>query len=217
MSLDVRADSHKQVLRITNYNPDRSLYKPRTQSNLDLTRRQDTISSSGESFEAVTEDVAPTLTFKIEFAGIGISLINRRMVEVVFISMDTLNFEYINNTVAQAVNLSCGTLQVDNQLHDALFPVILQPTPIAKASGVASSPTVQASVIWLKDQGWLVLVIDIYSHDYPHYHIAHGVLFIKYCSILLQALTIEADEDLLFSIYDLSQIKGVSWEDGTEE
>jgi vacuolar protein sorting-associated protein 13A/C len=34
---------------------------------------------------------------------------------------------------------------------------------------------------------------------------------------LLQALTIEADEDVLFSIYDLSQIKGVSWEDGTEE
>jgi vacuolar protein sorting-associated protein 13A/C len=42
-------------------------------------------------------------------------------------------------------------------------------------------------------------------------------MFIKYCSILLQALTIEADEDLLFAIYDLTKIKGVSWEDGTEE
>lgn len=39
----------------------------------------------------------------------------------------------------------------------------------------------------------------------------------KYCSILLQALTIEADEDLLFSIYDLTQIKGASWEDEKEE
>lgn len=45
----------------------------------------------------------------------------------------------------------------------------------------------------------------------------HGVMFIKYCSILLQALTIEADEDLLFAIYDLTKIKGVSWEDGGEE
>jgi vacuolar protein sorting-associated protein 13A/C len=42
-------------------------------------------------------------------------------------------------------------------------------------------------------------------------------MFIKYCSILLQALTIEADEDLLFAIYDLTKIKGVSWEEGTEE
>jgi vacuolar protein sorting-associated protein 13A/C len=40
---------------------------------------------------------------------------------------------------------------------------------------------------------------------------------VKYCSILLQALTIEADEDLLFSIYDLTQIKGASWERDTHE
>ena len=45
----------------------------------------------------------------------------------------------------------------------------------------------------------------------------HGVMFIKYCSVLLQALTIEADEDLLFAIYDLTKIKGVSWEESTEE
>jgi len=77
VSLDVRAEGYKQVLRITNYNPDRSLYKPRTQSNLDSTTRQDTISSSAEAFEVVTEDVAPSLTFKVEFAGIGISLINK--------------------------------------------------------------------------------------------------------------------------------------------
>ena len=45
----------------------------------------------------------------------------------------------------------------------------------------------------------------------------HGVIFIKYCSILLQALTIEADEDLLFAIYDLTQIKGASWDDELEK
>ena len=39
----------------------------------------------------------------------------------------------------------------------------------------------------------------------------------KYCSILLQALTIEADEDFLYALYDLTQIKGVSWDEGQEE
>lgn len=47
--------------------------------------------------------------------------------------------------------------------------------------------------------------------------IEHGVLFVKYCSILLQALTIEADEDFLFAIYDLTQVKGASWEENAEE
>ena len=41
---------------------------------------------------------------------------------------------------------------------------------------------------------------------------AHGVFFIKYCSILLQALTIETDEDFLLSLYDLTKIQGASWD-----
>ncbi|KAJ7706184.1 vacuolar protein sorting-associated protein 13 [Mycena rosella] len=198
VSLDVRADGHKQVLRITNYNPELSLYKPKRTNSIPLSRH-DTISGSAEAFDAITEEILPTLAFTVDFAGIGISLVNKKMVEVIYVSLNALKFEYTNSAVAQAVNLSCGTLQIDNQLHDALYPVILQPTPIPKESnGTTALPTMQASVIWLKDQ-------------------EHGVLFVKYCSILLQALTIEADEDLLFSIYDLTQIKGASWEEGVPD
>ncbi|KAJ7783787.1 vacuolar protein sorting-associated protein 13 [Mycena maculata] len=198
VSLDVRADGHKQVLRITNYNPELSLYKPKRANSVPPTR-QDTISGNAEAFDAITEEVPPSLAFTVDFAGIGISLVNKKLVEVIYVSMNELKFEYTNSAVAQAVNLSCGVLQIDNQLHDALYPVILQPTPIPKESnGTAALPTVQASVIWLKDQ-------------------EHGVLFVKYCSVLLQALTIEADEDLLFSIYDLTQIKGASWEEGVAD
>ncbi|KDR84988.1 hypothetical protein GALMADRAFT_233521 [Galerina marginata CBS 339.88] len=199
VSLDVRADGQKQILRITNYNPEQSLYKPRPRSGSVSVSRQDTISSTAEAFEAVTEQVDSNLTVLVDLAGIGISLINKRMVEVVYLVVDAIKFEYTDSTVAQSINVACGMLQVDNQLHEAIFPVVLQPTPIAKESAdVGALPTVQASVIWLKDQ-------------------EHGVLFIKYCSILLQALTIEADEDLLFAVYDLTQIKGASWEDGTAD
>lgn len=151
--MDVRADGHKQVLRITHYNAEQSVYKPKRRSTSGLAR-SDTAISGLEAFEAVTEEVLPTFTFDVDFAGIGISLVNRKMVEVVYVSMDTMKFEYNDSAVAQAVNVSCGTLQIDNQLHEALYPVILQPTPIAKQSnGVAALPTVQGSVIWLKDQG----------------------------------------------------------------
>ncbi|CAK5280530.1 unnamed protein product [Mycena citricolor] len=199
VSLDVRADGPRQVLRITNYNPEVSLYKPKRANSTPL-QRQDTISGSTEAFDAITEEAPPSFAFTVDFAGIGISLINKKMVEVVYVSLNALKFEYTDSAVAHAVTLSCGTLQIDNQLHDALYPVIIQPTPIPKGNngGTAALPTVQGSVIWLKDQ-------------------AHGVLFVKYCSILLQALTVEADEDLLFSIYDLTQIKGASWESGVSD
>ncbi len=83
LSLDVRADGNKQVLSITNYNADVSLYKPRQRSMSLTSARQDTISSSGDGFEVVNATVQPTLTFSIEFSGIGISLVNRRLLEIV--------------------------------------------------------------------------------------------------------------------------------------
>lgn len=153
VSLDVRADGHKQVLRISNYNPELSLYRPRRSNSISL-MRQDTISSSQDAFEAVQEEVPPTFILLIDLGGIAISLINRKMIEVVYLSANALKFEFTDSPVSQDVNLSCGTLQIDNQLHDALFPVVLQPTPISKESnGVASLPTIQGSIIWLKDRG----------------------------------------------------------------
>ena len=154
VSLDVRANAQKQVLRITNYIAEQSLYKPRQRGSSVSVTRQDTTSSSADAFEAITEEVAPILGITVDLTGIGVSLINKRLVEVVYLIIDAIKFEYINSAVAQSVNLSCGTLQIDNQLHEALFPVILQPTPIAKESAnVGALPTVQASIIWLKDQG----------------------------------------------------------------
>ncbi|KAH9950347.1 vacuolar protein sorting-associated protein 13 [Amylocystis lapponica] len=197
VSLDVRADAHKQILRVTNYNPEQSLYKPKRRDSNSLVR-QDTLSSQ-DAFEAVQEEVAASLAVSIDFAGIGVSLINRKMTEVVYFSINAMKFEYTDSSLSRAANISFGSLQLDNQLHDALFPVVLQPTPISKESnGVASLPTVQGSVIWLKDR-------------------EHGVFFVKYCSVLLQALTIEADEDFLYALYDLTKIQGASWDEGQED
>jgi vacuolar protein sorting-associated protein 13A/C len=45
---------------------------------------------------------------------------------------------------------------------------------------------------------------------------AHGVIFVKYASILLQSLTIMIDEDFLMEIIDMTRLKGV-WESMEEE
>jgi vacuolar protein sorting-associated protein 13A/C len=137
-------------------------------------------------------------------------------VEVVYLSANGLKFEYTNSPVAQAVNLVCGTLQIDNQLHDALFPVVLQPTPVPKdASTVAALPTFQGSIIWLKDEGGYISSSNNQSH--AHILTAHGVTFVKYCSILVQALTVQADEDFLYALFDLTKLKGVYWNESQEE
>ncbi|KAI6162193.1 vacuolar protein sorting-associated protein 13 [Pisolithus thermaeus] len=198
VSLDVRAEGQKQVLRITPYVAERSVFKPKHTKSESLSR-SDSLAST-EAFEAVVEDLTSIITVTVDLSGIGISLMNRKVVEVVYISLDSLQLEYNESPISQAVTVSCGSLRIDNQLHEAVYPVILQPTPITKeARGLAGAPpTIQASFVWLKDQ-------------------EHGVLFVKYCSVLLQALTLQADEDVLFAIYDLVHVKGISWEAESED
>lgn len=150
--MDVRADGQSQLLTITNYTEETSVYKPKRR-NANVTPRSDVVSAS-QDFEAVQEEALSILTMKLEFKGLGVSLMNKKLVEIIYFSIRDLNVEYINTTVAQSVILSVGTLQVDNQLHDAFFPVLLQPTPIRReAQNLGALPTVQASVIVLNDNG----------------------------------------------------------------
>jgi vacuolar protein sorting-associated protein 13A/C len=151
----VRADGQKQVLRISDYNAELSLYKPRgSRTKLGPVRQDSVASTSEEAFEAITEEFRPTLTFGVSFSSIGISLVNRQLVEILYTSVTEFSFDYANSNTAQSVNVALGQLQIDNQLHDAIYPVILQPTPFNReASGATPPPTVQSSVVWLKDEG----------------------------------------------------------------
>ncbi|KAF8509808.1 vacuolar protein sorting-associated protein 13 [Gautieria morchelliformis] len=194
VSLDIRAEGLTQTLDISNYEEATSLYKPTRQSTLS---RQDTSSSSSgqEGYEAVTEEEVPSLNISLNLAGLGVSLIDHKMVEVVYISLSGLGLEYTRTMTAQAVTISCSVVQVDNQLHDAIYPVALQPSPLPTGEKMTTPPpAVQASVIFLNDQG-------------------HGVLFVKYASVLLQSLTVRLDEDFLLSLFDMTKLQDISWED----
>lgn len=45
----------------------------------------------------------------------------------------------------------------------------------------------------------------------------HGVLYVKYASVLLQAMTVEMDEDFLFALYDFSKFENASWREPVPE
>lgn len=62
------------------------------------------------------------------------------------------------------------------------------------------------------------MLYSIEPHMLSHiFTAAHGVLFVKYASILLQALTIQIDEAFLYASLDLTKLEGVSWESETEK
>lgn len=152
MSLDIRAEGLTQVLDISNYREETSLYKPKRRQTGTLSR-QDTIGSTQDSFEAVEQEEPPFLVLRLDLAGLGLSLINRHMVEVVYMSITKLVLEYGRTTKVQSITFSCDTVQIDNQLHDAIYPVALQPSPLPKESMTVPPPTIQVSVIFLNGQG----------------------------------------------------------------
>ena len=96
-----------------------------------------------------------------------------------------------------------------------LFPIILYPTVVPKdGKELESHPTLQASVAILKDTCGLSLGIAFRLADRSS---AHGVYFIKYATILLQAMTIELDEDFLFALLDFAKFKDAAWKEATKE
>lgn len=107
---------------------------------------------SQEAFEAVNQETPPSLTLFLILEGFGLSLMNRSAVEVVYFSTKSLKLEYTTSEVSQSVNLSIGHIQIDNQLPEATFQVVLQPSPLPSRRTGPPLPAVQCSVILLNDR-----------------------------------------------------------------
>ncbi|KIO33566.1 hypothetical protein M407DRAFT_3889 [Tulasnella calospora MUT 4182] len=198
ISRDIHAEDEVTVLTLSNWVEETSVYKRHGRSaTMDSTiSRADTVSSQAAEvgFTAVVKDVSPSLVVKIDFDGIGLSLMNRRLLEVVYLTLSKLQVTYTDSEIARDIDLACGWVQIDNQLHEAIYPIVLQPLPLTQDR--------DAQTVWNTVETKLTLVKDE----------AHGVVFIKYFGILLQALSIQTDEDFLFALLDLTKLPGASWE-----
>jgi len=192
VSLDVLAEGHFQLLRITNYDEHHSLFKlQRGDTSLSMSRASSQ-SSRDLEFEAKEEKSPTTFSVNLSLEGIGISVINRDMVELLYASFRGIRLAYGDSATSQAVRFSIKWIQIDNQLFGGIFPLLLYPSVIPRdGKELEVHPNLQVSVILLKDQ-------------------AHGVLYFKYASVLLQEMTVEVDEDFLFALLDFSKFRGTS-------
>jgi vacuolar protein sorting-associated protein 13A/C len=106
---------------------------------------------SQEAFEAVNQETPPSLTLFLMLEGFGLSVMNRAAVEVVYFSTKMFKLEYTTSDISQSINLSIGHIQIDNQLPEATFQVVLQPSPLPSRRTGPPLPAVQTSVILLND------------------------------------------------------------------
>ncbi|KAJ1978459.1 Vacuolar protein sorting-associated protein 13 [Dimargaris xerosporica] len=179
VSLDVVADRATQVLRITPYNQSKSLFRPRV-------HRRD---SMREAFEVVDTKNVTNLTFRLRLAGIGISIINAQLQELMYATFRGIEFKFIDSTSNQSLNWMIEWVQFDNQLYGGLNEIVLYPTVIPKTGqDEGTRHILHAALVRAKDE-------------------SYGVNYIRYFSILLQEMSLEMDENFLYALLEFAKFE----------
>lgn len=185
IDLNVAADGPTQTLILSNYKPSMSLYMQRSHTG--------SRTSVSGGFEVKDLDTDVTFKAELKLAGIGISLITAQLRELAYITFRDIAFKYSESALYQSITAGIKWIQIDNQLYGGIFPMILYPSVVPKTtSETEAHPSVHVQVTRVKDD-------------------SYGVLYIKYATILLQQMTLEIDEDLIYALLEFSKVPGASW------
>ncbi|OBA21906.1 vacuolar protein sorting-associated protein 13 [Metschnikowia bicuspidata var. bicuspidata NRRL YB-4993] len=186
VDLNVVADGPTQSLVITKYDPSLSLYKLQDGNNSNTNVGQ-------LNFEVNEQDENYYTKIFTRFEGFGLSFINNRSQELCYLSLRGVELRYNESDLYQNLSMKLKWIQLDNQLYGGIFPIIIYPTLVPRSGKELNNhPSFSASVCKVKDE-------------------SHGVLFIKYATVLLQEMSIEVDEDFLFALIDFAKFPGASW------
>ncbi|EME44915.1 hypothetical protein DOTSEDRAFT_70827 [Dothistroma septosporum NZE10] len=189
IDLNVVADGPTQTLVMSNYKPHMSLYKQKS-----ATASQSTTAG----FEVKEQDTDVTMRATIRFAGIGLSLVNSQLRELVYATWRDIEVKYTDSPLYQTVALTIKWIQIDNQLYGGIFPLIFYPSVVPKTGKeMEAHPIFRTTVTRVKDD-------------------SYGVLYIKYATFLMQQMTIEIDEDFIFAVLDFTKVPGASWTEQKE-
>lgn len=190
IDLNIAAEGPTQTLILSNYTQSKSLYKQKS--------AEASQSSIATGFEV--KDVESEVTFKaqLRLAGIGISLINKNMKELLYTTFREIELKYSDSRLYQTLNSTIKWIQIDNQLYGGIFPILLYPSVVPKTGKeMEAHPIFHFMMTKVKDD-------------------SYGVLYIKYATLLLQQMTLEIDEDFIFAMLDFTKIPGASWSEEHE-
>ncbi|KAF9968752.1 hypothetical protein BGZ73_009156, partial [Actinomortierella ambigua] len=195
LSIDVVAEGPTQVLVLSDYDSKQSMFRQRTSSQVTLTERSNERELAKEGFEVIDVDAVITFNLQVRLEGIGISILNQRMQELMYLSMSGVELRYTDSNMYQSINMLVRWLQIDNQLYGGSSPIILAPTQMPKDTKNAQShPTLHGALVRAKDD-------------------THGVVYFKYFSALVQELTFTMDEDFVYTLLEFTDFKVAGWSD----
>ncbi|KAH8555467.1 hypothetical protein BGW37DRAFT_419803 [Umbelopsis sp. PMI_123] len=190
MSIDIIAQGSTQILRLSTYNQSQSIYRPQPSSS---SSSSSVASSTREGFETVDVEHIVNFIFNIKLAGIGVSVVNKRMQEIAYATARDLDIKITDSNMYTSLRTNIKWLQIDNQLFGSIYPILLYPSALPKdTEDRIMVPTFQLGLDRVKDD-------------------THGVSFFKYFSVLLQEMTFEMDEDFLYAIIDFTQFNVPGW------
>ncbi|KAJ5815089.1 hypothetical protein N7474_006866 [Penicillium riverlandense] len=192
IDISIVADGPTQTLMLSNFKPSKSIYKQQK-------AQSSQASSSTAGFEV--KEMSSEVNFKaqLRLGGIGISLINQNLRELVYLTFREIEIKYRESRLYQTLNTTIKWIQIDNQLYGGIFPILLYPSVVPKTGKeMEAHPIFHTMVTRVKDD-------------------SYGVLYIKYATLLLQQMTLELDEDFVMAMLDFVKIPGASWTEEQEE
>jgi len=190
LDLNIVAEGPTQTLVLSRWKPQKSLYRQKTG-----TSSQTSVSTGFE-----VKDLDSDVTFKAELRlqGIGISLINQKVRELLYFTLRGMELKYHDSKLYQTIRATIKWIQIDNQLYGGIFPILLYPSVVPKTGKeMEAHPIFHAQVTRVKDD-------------------SYGVLYIKYATLLLQQMTVEIDEDFIYAMLDFTKVPGASWTEEAE-
>lgn len=176
IDLRIEADGPTQTLVLSNYRPSKSIYR----------QQKPASSQSSVSTGFEVKEISSDVTFKAQLRlnGIGISLINQNLKELVYLTFRDIELKFSESKLYQTIATTVKWIQIDNQLYGGIFPILLYPSVVPKTGReMEAHPIFNATVTRVKDD-------------------SYGVFYIKYASVLLQQMTLELDEDFIFAMLD---------------
>lgn len=181
VDINIVADGPTQALVISNSEIENVMDTDVSQTNNGILVNNEAVGNASIDDEKYSTRVI------VNFKGLGISLITADMQELCYITFNGLEFKYNESDVYQTIIWNLKWIQIDNQLFGSTYPIVMYPTIVPQSGReIESHPTFHFSVSRVKDD-------------------SHGVLYIKYMTLLLQELTIDIDEDFLFTVLDFSK------------
>lgn len=196
VDLSVVADGPTQALLITNYDPKLSLYKLRERRSTStdvLTQSSTSIISPNDIFETKKEEEKLFTKVIISVKGLGISLINSHLQELMYVNIGGVELRYNDSELYRTISWKLKWLQIDNQLFGSSFPNVLYPANIPKEpKEIENHPVFSGSISKVKDDSF-------------------GIPYFKHVTFLLQEFAIQLDEEFIYGLLDFIKFPGASW------